>query len=99
VETGFTDFFSSARDKISSILPGELSTPGTPANSQLMDAIYSLGRGAFDTAREKAVGAFLATGEGQKVQQDATSQTIQKYFPYIVALVVGIFALGFLVRR
>jgi len=93
--SGFSDFFNAARDKLTSVLPA----PGTPAGSQLMDAIYSLGRGAFDQARDQAVGSFLRTGEGQRVQQSAVNQTVQKYMPLIVIVIIALLGLGFFAAR
>jgi hypothetical protein len=95
----FSEFFDGARARIGEVLTPMTAPEGPSIQSQLLDAIYSYGRGKVDEAREKAVGAFLQTSEGKKAQAEGMRQTIEQYLPIIVLIVVGIFALGMFARR
>lgn len=77
-------FFSSALDKVQSFVAPIQDFAQTPAGSQLFSAIYEYGRGKIDAAREKAVGSFLMTSEGQRLQAEATRQTINQHLPMLV---------------
>lgn len=96
----FSDFFGAAQERLGEVL-APMNTPdqGPTLGSQLFEAIYQYGAGRVDQAREKAVGAFFMTSEGKKVQREGMQQTLTQYMPYIVLLIVGIFALGLTSRR
>jgi hypothetical protein len=92
-------FFTSAMNKINSFVAPIQDFSKTPVGAQLFDAIYAYGAGKIDAAREKAVGAFLMTSEGQRLQKEATRQTAVQYAPLIVLGVAAIFFLGILTFR
>lgn len=96
---GDQSFFEKARAHVSSFLTPVTEFAQTPAGSQLMNAIYEYGRGKVDAAREKAVGAFLMTSEGKKIQAEGVRQTTTQYMPVIVLAMVGLFSLFVLTRR
>lgn len=97
----FSDFLSAAQDRLSAALAPmqSESSAGPTVGSQLFEAIYQYGAGKLDQAREKAVGAFLMTSEGRKMQDEGMRQTVNQYMPYIIVALVGFFLLGFSARR
>jgi hypothetical protein len=94
------DFFEAARTRLSTVLqPVTQPTAGPSVGGQLFEAIYQYGAGKLDAAREKAVGAFLMTSEGQRVQAEGVRQTAQQYLPMIVIGALVLVGLGFAFRR
>lgn len=82
--TSDAGFFAAARDRVAGYLTPITAFAQTQAGGQLFNAIYEFGRGKIDAAREKAVGAFLMTSQGQKIRSEATRQTINQHLPKIV---------------
>lgn len=93
------NFFDSAVSRVNSFLAPIQDFSNSPVGSQLFSAIYEYGRGKVDAAREKAVGAFLMTSEGRKIQAEAERQTLagyaSKFGPFVILAVVGIILLMF----
>lgn len=98
-DTQATGFFDSARERVSSFLAPLNEFSQSPAGSTLMQAVYNYGAGKIDAAREKAVGAFLMTSEGRKIQAEATSQTANQYLPFIILGAIALMFLGSVALR
>lgn len=97
-QTTDTGFFSSALEKVNSFLTPIQDFSKTPVGSQLFQAIYQYGAGKVDAAREKAVGAFLMTSEGKRLQAEAARQTAINYTPWLILGGAAIFFLFALKR-
>lgn len=95
------DFFDTARARLGDALSSLSSdtSQGPTMGSQLFEAIYQYGRGQIDAAREKAVGAFLMTSEGRKLQNEGVRQTAMDYMPIIIIALVGLFFFGVLLGK
>lgn len=97
IDEGNGSFFDAARARVGSFL-APLATP--EVSNQLMNAIYQFGAGKLDAAREKAVGAFMMTSEGRKLQAEGVRQTANQYAPLIViGIIVLLFGGALLARR
>lgn len=94
----FSDFISAAGAKLSQLQTRYLSRPAdtqATVGSSIFEALYQVGRGKYDAAREKAATALLQSGTGQRFVAEVERQRIQQYLPWIVgaSLVVLLFVL------
>jgi len=83
-------FFSTALNHVNSFIAPIQDFQKTPAGSQIFEAIYQFGRGKVEVARERAVAAFLSTGEGQKIQAEGVKQTLESHAPIIILAVLAV---------
>jgi hypothetical protein len=102
------DFFDTARARLEAAVQptsdydytnGGYNAPQSSLGGALFEAIYQFGAGKAEQARDSLTSQFLKTGEGQRLQQSATRQTIAQYAPLLVGFLIVLFLMGFTVGR
>ena len=103
-----SDFFDSARARLEEVVQptsdydyvnGGYNPPQSSLGGAIFEAIYQFGAGKAEQARDTLTGQFLKTGEGQRLQQSATRQTIAQYAPLFIGFLIVLFLMGFTVGR
>lgn len=99
-----SDFFGAAQAKLNEFTTGIqdrfTSRPQYAEQSvggSIFEALYQVGKGRFDMARQQAATALLQSKTGQRFVGEVERQRIQQWMPYIIVgalalIFVGVFA-------
>ena len=97
-----TDFFGAAQAKIGEITSRFSNLPTSPEQSiggSIFEAIYQLGKGRADLARERAATALLASKTGQRFVGEVEAQRIKQWLPLIIGGIIVLLVAGFAFGR